>query len=423
MGDVPTEEYGNKTPLESAFTPKMDNLANTGQTGLMHSIGKGIAPQSDAAVISILGYDPFKYSPGRGVLESIGIGIDIKDGDLILRCNYATLGQNKKIIDRRVGRDLPKKEAEKLNQSIKKKLKFESHPADFKLKTTVGYRAVLVIRSKTGPLSSKITNTDPAYTRIDELSIAEKKFQMKIIECKPMDKTNEAKTSASLVNEFIEKSTQILNNHEVNQQRELNQKLKANLILTRDAGTKLPQFFNIEEKYGFRFACLADMPVERGIAKPAGMRLVDLPPPSGNLKKDCQIRAKILLDTLSKYDCFYIHIKGPDEPGHDGNFELKKQQIEIIDEHFFGEILKKIDVENNLFCITADHATPCYLKAHSDDAVPLLISGNKIKSDKTKEFSEKECQEGNLGLIKKGTELIPLLMDIMKNNKSDPKLI
>jgi 2,3-bisphosphoglycerate-independent phosphoglycerate mutase len=190
--------------------------------------------------------------------------------------------------------------------------------------------------------------------------------------------------------------------------------LKANVILTRDAGDQLPRFFNINEHYAVRFTCLADMPVERGIARLAGMHLVEIPPPSGDLKHDCLIRAEKLLSVLDVFDCFYIHIKGPDEPGHDGDFMLKTETIATIDKYFFGKILPKISLDETVICITADHSTPCKLKSHSDDPVPLLISGGKIGSDGIKRFSEKECLRGSLGILEKGTLLMPLLIKAIK---------
>jgi 2,3-bisphosphoglycerate-independent phosphoglycerate mutase len=415
MADIPTKEKDNQTPLSAAHTPNLDGLANKGNTGLMYAISKGIAPQSDAAVISVLGYDPFYYAPGRGVLEALGIGMSIKNGDLVLRCNFATLGEKNKIIDRRVGRSLTSEEALELSQYVNEKVKLESYPAFFELKSTAGHRAVLVIHNEAGVLSSKITNTDPAYTRLERLSVAEKEFEMLLKKCAPMNQSNSAKASAILVNEFIDKSTKVLNDNEINKNREKCKKLKANLILTRDAGNKLPQFFDFQKKYGFSFACLADMPVERGIAKAAGMSLIDLPPPSGDLKKDCLLRVKKLIEVLPQYDCFYIHIKGPDEPGHDGNFNLKKEMIATVDKYFFGEFLRQVDLSNFLICVTADHATPWILKAHSDDPVPVLISGSILQPDEAVNFSENECHRGSLGILQKGTELMPLLVNLLKN--------
>jgi 2,3-bisphosphoglycerate-independent phosphoglycerate mutase len=156
------------------------------------------------------------------------------------------------------------------------------------------------------------------------------------------------------------------------------------------------------------------MPVERGIAKLAGMHLVDLPPPSKDLKADCLLRVKKLLAVLPRYDFFYIHIKGPDEPAHDGDFRLKTEMIATIDEFFFGELLPKIGLRDYIICVTSDHSTPCKLKTHSDDPVPIMIAGDKIRGDKVAKFSEEECRKGSLGTLKKGTELLPKLISCMK---------
>ncbi len=416
MGDLPLKELGDKTPLEVAETPNMDYLAKIGKTGLMYTVKKGIAPESDVAVISILGYNPFKYHTGRGPVEAVGSGVTMRDGDLALRCNFATLGLGNEIVDRRVGRTLTTEEATRLSETINERVKLESYPADFEFKNTTGHRGVLVIRSRKKPLSSKITNTDPAYSRAEGLGVAETKIEMKIQKASPMDETGEAAISAELVNEFTQKSHKILDKHEINKKRAAQGKLKANGILCRDAGNLLPKFFNINERYGVNFACLADMPVEMGIAKLAGMHLIDLPPPSQNLEGDCKLRVKKLLKLLPYYDCFYLHIKGPDEPGHDGKPRLKAQLIATIDKHLFGNLLPRISLEDHIICVTADHATPCKLKAHSDDPVPLLISGNKIEGDDVSKFSEKACSKGSLGVLTRGTELMPKLMALLKSD-------
>jgi 2,3-bisphosphoglycerate-independent phosphoglycerate mutase len=414
MGDLPVKQLGNRTPLEAAETPNMDFLAKNGRTGLMYSVEKGLAPESDVAVISILGYDPFKYSTGRGILEAVGAGLTVKNGDLALRCNFATLGQGQEIVDRRAGRDLTNEEASRLSRAVNERVKLESYPVDFEFSSTIGHRAVLVIRSKTKSLSSNITNTDPAYSRVEGLGVARTQAEMVLKKSRPMDKTDEAKMSSELVNEFVEKSHLVLDESDVNKRRADQGKLRANVILTRDAGHMLPDFFNIGEKYSARFVSLADMPVERGISKLAGMDIIVIPPPSHDLRKDCVLRAKKLLDLLSSYDCFYIHIKGPDEPGHDGKYELKMNLIATIDKYFFEGLLQKINLEDFIFCVTADHSTPCELKAHSDDPVPLLISGDKVEADKVSKFSEKDCRNGSLGVLNRGTELMPMLMSLLK---------
>lgn len=413
MGDLPIEELGGKTPLEFAHTPNMDFLASRGKLGLMYTVGRGIAPESNVAAASILGYDPYKYIIERGPLEAIGAGIKMRDGDLALRCNFATLGPNRLIIDRRVKRSLTTEEASELAEAINKQVKLESHPAEFKFKSTVDYRSVLVIRSKTIPLSSRISNTDPVYERVDGIEVMKVVEKTYIRDSIPLEDSEAAKASANLVNEFTWKSHRVLEDHEVNRRREAEGKLKANILLARDPGTTLPKLFNISERYGVRFACLADMPVEKGIAKLAGMSVLRLPPPSKDIARDYTIRSEKLLEVLDEFDCFFIHIKGPDEPGHDGNFVLKAEIIATIDEHFFGRILPEIRLDDTVICVTADHSTPCKVKAHTDDPVPLMISGGKIRSDGLKKFSERECRKGSLGILERGTMLMPMLMEAM----------
>jgi len=414
MGDLPIQALGNKTPLEAAQTPNMDALAKNGKTGLMYSVRKGVAPESDVAVISLLGYDPFEYSTGRGIIEAVGAGINVADGDLALRCNFATLGKGKEIIDRRVKRTLTTEEAIALSEAANHEVKLESCSSTFEFRNTLGHRAVLVLKSKGKCLSGKITNSDPAYTIVNGIGVATPNVEMVLKKCEPLDDTEEAQSSAKLVNEFIEKTHELWENHEVNKKRAAEGKLKANVVLTRDAGSQLPKFFNINERYKVNFAALADMHAENGIAKLAGMHAALLPPPSGDVEEDCEIRVNRLLELLPHYDCFYIHLKGPDEPGHDGNCNLKTKIISEMDEHFFGKLLKQVSLKDHVFCITADHATPCVLKVHSDTPVPVLISGGNISDDHISKFSEKECRKGSLGILSHGYELMPKLMEILK---------
>ena len=414
MGDRPIPELDGKTPLEAAETPYMDSLAKNGKTGLMYTVGKDIAPESDVAVVSILGYDPFSHHVSRGALESVGAGMNMKNGDLALRCNFATVAPDKSIVDRRAGRNLTQEEADKLAQAVNEEVQLESYSASLQIKSTSTYRAALIIRSKETTLSGNISNTDPAYKRINSVGVADLEAEMVLKTCNPLDGTVEAKISAKLVNEFTKKATPVLDQHEVNSKRAEEGKLKANLVLSRDAGSMVPKFAFLSELYGLNFVCLADMNVERGISRLAGMSLVDLPLPSKSLENDCKLRVKKLFEALPQYDAFYIHIKGPDEPGHDGDFRLKSQLIATVDKHFVGPMLQQINLKDNIVCITADHSTPCELKAHSDDPVPLLIAGNKLKADRVKKFSEKECKMGELGVLSKGTELMPELVRYVK---------
>ena len=414
MGDLPIAELGNKTPLEAAETPNMDFLAKNGKTGLMYTVRKGVAPESDVAVISLLGYDPFKYSTGRGIIEAVGAGINVKDGDLALRCNFATLGKGKEIIDRRVKRTLTTEEATELSAAVNENVNLESCPATFEFRNTLGHRAILVFKSKEKCLSGKITNSDPAYSYVNGIGVATPNAEMALKKSEPLDDTEEARNSANLVNEFVEKAHKLWENHAVNKKRAAEGKLKANCVLTRDAGSQLPKLFNINERYNVKFAALADMHAESGIAHLAGMQATLLPPPSGDLERDCEVRVKKLLHILPNYDCFYIHLKGPDEPGHDGNCYRKTEIISAIDKHFFGRLLEEITLKDHILCVTSDHATPCALKVHSDTPVPVLISGGKITDERIDKFTERNCENGSLGVLNRGCELMPKLMELLK---------
>ena len=164
VGDLPHPDLDGKTPLEAAVTTNMDKLAKNGVMGQVISVGKGIAPESDIAVFNMLGYK-FQHSDyaGRGVIEAIGIGVDFKDGDLALRGNFATLDNEERIIDRRAGRTIERDDAEKISKEIENEIKFSNANASVVVAPTIGHRIIVRLRDDK-PLSSEITNTDPAYT-------------------------------------------------------------------------------------------------------------------------------------------------------------------------------------------------------------------------------------------------------------------
>lgn len=414
LGDLPSPELNGETPLESARTSNMDSLASAGKTGMVYPIKEDVAPESDAAVISILGYDPFRYYTGRGPIEAYGAGIKMEDGNIAIRCNFATISEDGTIIDRRVGRNLETEEASQLTQTLNDEVKLTDPPAEFIFKNTVAHRAVLLIKRLDGKLSGKITNTDPAYVKVEGIGVAKKESGKKIEKCHPMFDTEEAKAAANLVNEFTGKSQVILRKHEVNLKRISEGKLPANGILMRDAGDSLPKFPTVTSLYGLNFGCMVEMPVERGIALLCGMKELYLPLSTGDVEKDYIIRAEKTDEALKHLDAVYIHIKGPDEPGHDGQCLRKKENIELIDKYYFGTLLGNINLNEILTAVTADHSTPCTVKSHTADPVPFLVSGGKVKPDKVNRFGEKYCRQGEIGIIR-GIEILPTLMKLLKD--------
>ena len=410
VGDLPHPDIDNKTPLEAAQTPNLDKLAENGKMGEVISVGKGIAPESDIAVFNMLGYK-FQHSDyaGRGVIEAIGIGIDFKDGDLALRGNFATLDEKDIIIDRRAGRHIEKEDAVGVSKELENKLNFSNPLSAVVVAPTIGHRVVVRIRDE-HPLSSNISNTDPAYSRVDGMGIAKAVGDfLKIERCLPLDNTDSASLTADLVNEFSEKSLKILKESEINKIRNKQNKKLLNSILLRDAGNKYPNVQPINEKYSMNFSCIVDMPVEVGISNVLQMNAFN----AGGLT-DYEEKAMVAAKSMITENAMYVHLKGPDEFGHDGDAIGKMKNIEEIDQRFFGTLLENIDSEKVVVMISADHSTPCINKGHSDHPVPLLISGGKIKNDGSERFTESDGKKGEIGLLE-GAEVVSTALKIIKS--------
>ena len=401
-----------KTPLDAANTPNLDRLAKNGTMGQVITVGKGIAPESDIAVFNMLGYK-FKHNDyaGRGVVEAIGIGIDFKDGDLALRGNFATLNGNGVIIDRRAGRNIEKQDTEAVSNEIEEKIKFSDENATAIITPTIGHRLVIRIRSNC-TLSSNISNTDPAYGRVDGMGIARAVTDfLKIEKCLPLDEESHTKLASKLVNELTDQSLDIMKKSKVNERRKENDKKLLNGILLRDAGNIYPKVTPINDLHSMKFSCIVDMPVEIGISKILKMKTYD----AGG-RTDYEEKAKVAAKAMDEQNAVYVHLKGPDEFGHDGDAQGKMENIEEIDKRFFGTLLDNIDSSKVAVIVSADHSTPCINKGHSADPVPLLISGDMVTNDDTQRFTETEAKKGRIGLID-GAQVITTGIDIIKSQK------
>jgi len=377
--------------------------------GQVISVGKGIAPESDIAVFNMLGYK-FQHSDyaGRGVIEAIGIGIDFKDGDLALRGNFATLDDEGKIIDRRAGRRIEREDVEKISKEIEKEIKFSTPNTTVAVAPTVGHRVTIRLRNDK-PLSSEISNTDPAYARVDGMGIAKAVSDfMKIEKCIPLEQTENAANAANLVNEFTQQSLEIMKKSDVNKQRSQKNKKLLNSILLRDAGNKYPNVKPINDLHSMNFSCIVDMSVEIGISNILKMKAFN----AGGLT-DYEEKARVAAQAMETENAIYVHLKGPDEFGHDGDAIGKMKNIEEIDKRFFGTLLDHVDVSKIAIMISADHSTPSIHKGHSDDPVPLLISGNMITNDDTQRFTETEAKKGAIGLID-GVQVVKTGIELFK---------
>lgn len=416
LGDDPIPELDGRTPLEAAETPNLDALAARGRTGTVVTVGPGIAPESDIGVFGILGYDPHEEHPGRGVLEAMGTGMDLRDGDLAYRINFAT-GEWPEIVDRRVGRTLTSEEAHALAAEVNDELALPA--ASFDLRATIEHRGALVIRAGAGHrLSANVTNTDPAYAREGHLGVALESFEPSVAAATALDASDEARHAADLTNAFVEGAARVLDASEVNARRRARGELPGNLILTRDGGDRLPRLQPIAERFGLAWGCFVEMPVERGISIALGMDPVDAPRLDakgfGPAAEESYARwAELAADALGGFEALYVHIKGPDVPAHDGRAEDKRDVISAIDRAFFAEILPRIDLGRTVVAVTADHSTSCVRKAHTADPVPLLVAGRAVTPDGSSSYGETACRDGSLGELL-GPQILPRIVETIR---------
>ena len=411
IGDLPHPDLKGATPLSYAKTPNLDKIASNGTIGEVISVGKGIAPQSDIAVFNMLGYK-FQNSTyvGRGVIEAIGIGIDFKNGDLALRGNFATVNDEKIIVDRRAGRKIEKEDTLGIARELEEKIRFSDPEASVVVSPTIGHRVIVRIRCEGQFLSPDISNTDPAYARIDGMGVAKAVGDyLKIEKSLPLNESAGAKLSASLVNEFTEQSLQIMKESQVNKTRMEKGKKLLNSILLRDAGNKFPDVIPINQLHEMKFSCIVDMPVEIGIANVLKMKTFS----AGGLT-DYEEKARVAAQAMNTQNAIYVHIKGPDEFGHDGDAIGKMKNIEEIDKLFFGTLLGNIDTSKVAIVVSGDHSTPCINKSHSDDPVPVLVSGNSVKKDGTTRFTEEQAKKGGMGLLA-GADVIKMAIRLVKS--------
>jgi 2,3-bisphosphoglycerate-independent phosphoglycerate mutase len=388
IGDLPHKLLGDKTPLEVANTPNLDFFATRGELGYMYPVKPGFVPESDEAIVSIFGNS--LISSSRGQLEAIGAGIKLTRGDLAFRVNFATIDKKGNILDRRAGRTLTNIEAEVLSKAVNK----IELPNKFIFEPTNQHRAVLVIR---GGLSDNILCNDITYSQGKSIDAT------KVISFKPLDEDENTQYTVNILNEFSEKIQVVLSSHPINKERKKKGLMPANYLLLRGPGIEPPKF-----KLYKKWVSPSYMPLEIGFSQASGMNVFafEYPKLKGvdaydnlykGLKKACKFNIKILKKIYSKFDYAYIHFKETDLPGHDNKPFEKKTMIEYIDKTFFKFLKKFAPPKDIKIVVTADHSTPCKLKDHSADPVPVLFYNNSLL--KEKKFCEKECRKGKLGKI------------------------
>ena len=361
LGDIATRDQNYCTPLEAATTPNLDVLTQDSAQGRMIPVAPGITPGSGPGHLGLFGYDPIEFQVGRGVIEALGLGLELKPGDVAARANFCTLDGQGIVTDRRAGR-IPTEICEELCALLAKKVK-KIGDTEVIIKAGKGHRFVVIFRGKglEGPLTDADPNRDgapiPTVEPTDPGSARQKK-------------------TAELIAKFYTEALPIIA-----------KKKPANGFLLRGIAHQ-PAIPTFAERYGLRAACLAVYPMYKGLAQLVGMTKVEGP-------QTIAEQFERYLAEYDNYDYFFIHYKYTDMHGEDGNFEAKKKAIEEFDAALWILLQKRPDV----LVITGDHSTPCAVKGHSWHPQPVLLHSALSGSDKLDRFTETGANLGSLGVF------------------------
>jgi 2,3-bisphosphoglycerate-independent phosphoglycerate mutase len=391
LGDRPIAGLGDKTPLEATEKPNLDKLAAEGECGIMDPIAPGIRAGSDTSHLAILGYDPYKYYTGRGPFEAAGIGMDVKRGDVAFRCNFTTVDENMVVTDRRAGRI--SSGTDQLAAAVDG---MEIDGVQVIFKESVAHRGALVLRAP--GLGANVTDTDPHHE------------SAKVLKCEPIDPNDEASANAAkVVNEFVGRSYRILKDHPVNRERIAQGLNPANIILPRGAGIG-PHMESFEAEYGLKAACVAETGLIDGVARYVGMDIAHAAGATGGADSDLISMAKAIVERLHTFDFVLCNVKGADVGGHDGDPQVKIDMIAKLDE--MVAYLRANLPADTYIVLTADHSTPCAVKDHSGDPVPIVFHGNGVRSDSCVHFDERSAAAGGVHRIR-GIDVTKILTQLM----------
>jgi 2,3-bisphosphoglycerate-independent phosphoglycerate mutase len=367
LGGLPIEP-GGKTELESARTPHLDALAAEGVVGLSTPVAPGITPGSGPGHLGLFGFDPLEYQIGRGVLEALGIGVEVGPKDVAIRGNFCTIDQAGRVIDRRAGR-IPTETCEKLVAKLRNGVKVEG--VETLVEPVREYR--LVVRFRGEGLGDNVCDTDPLTTGLHTLE--------------PKAGDPESEETARIAAEFLRQAKEVLKNER-----------PANFLMLRGFA-KFPNIATMEDVYGLNPVAIAVYPMYRGLARLVGMTVVD---PGKTITDQMEV-AKANWD---KFDFFFIHYKYTDSTGEDGNFTKKVDVIEALD----VEIPKLRALRPDVLIVTGDHSTPSRMRSHSFHPVPTLLwAPATCRPDLVTTFGERPCLQGGLGQFL-AKDLLPLAL-------------
>ncbi len=367
LGGLPGPD-GVETALEAADTPNMDDLVRRGGCGLHDPVAPGVTPGSGPGHLALFGYDPLRYRIGRGVLEGLGVGFELEPGDVAARGNFCTLDPDGVVADRRAGR-VGTEAARELARRLDA---IELPGARVFVRTVKEHRFLLVLRPE-GELSPEVDDTDPGQTGLEPRP--------------PVPRSGEAELTADLVRRWLEEARAELRGEE-----------PANGVLLRGFAS-LPDWPRFPEVWGLRSLAAAAYPMYRGVARLVGMDAVEAPDEPGALPG-------LVREHAGSYDFFFVHVKGTDRAGEDGDFDRRVAVLEAADAALPG----LASTVGGVTLVTGDHSTPAALRSHSWHPVPFAVAGGSgYRASDVRRFGESACRRGSLGW-RRGCELMPLAM-------------
>ena len=369
MADEPVQALNGKTPLEAASIPTMDELASKGEMGTVQNVPAGMAPGSDVANLSVLGYDPTESYSGRSPLEALSIGIDMDEDDMVFRCNVVTLSEEepygkKTILDHSSG-EISTQDADILMDTIREAFNSE----EFQFYTGTSYRHILIWKH------GRSAELEPPHDHLTKV----------IGQYLPKE---------PVLRDFMERSFGLLNDHPLNQARAAQGKNKANSLWFWGPGTK-PSLRNFREKTGLSGAMISAVDLLKGIAVGSGMKVCQVEGATGSIDTNYEGKAQAAMDALLKDGCdfAYIHVEAPDEMGHQGHLAEKIRSIEDLDSRIIAPVKQAMEAAGEDFrmLILPDHPTPLHIRTHSTDPVPYILYDSTRQQRKLARYSEKEA--------------------------------
>jgi 2,3-bisphosphoglycerate-independent phosphoglycerate mutase len=366
LGGLPREPDG-PTELEAADTPNLDRLVQRSTCGLIEPVGAGITPGSGPGHLALFGYDPLRYTVGRGVLSALGIDFDLRPDDVAARGNFCTVDSEGRVTDRRAGRI-----GDDENAALCERLReIEVDGAELLVETVREYRLLLVLRGD--GLAPDVADTDPQATGVEPHD--------------PEPRSPDAEKTARIVAQFLEQARERLADQD-----------RANMVLLRGFDQR-PNWPRFGDTFALRAAAIADYPMYRGVARLVGMDVLQT-------EAGLDAHVETLKAHWGDFDFFFVHQKQPDSAGEDGDFERRVSLLEEADER----LPRILDLEPDVLLVTGDHSTPAVLRQHSWHPVPALLWSKTARPDGTSAFSEAACRGGGLGPRLPATDLMSLAL-------------